>query len=78
MANLSAFLLIQTEVGSERNVYGRLSQIDEVDLLYELFGEWDIIAKIDVDSVEQLDGFISDKIRTINGIKLTSTIIISR
>ncbi len=78
MANLSAFLLIQTEVGSERNVYGRLSQIDEVDLLYELFGEWDIIAKIDVDSVEHLDGFISDKIRTINGIKLTSTIIISR
>ncbi|MEK9635304.1 MAG: Lrp/AsnC ligand binding domain-containing protein [Candidatus Woesearchaeota archaeon] len=78
MANLSAFLLIQTEVGSERNVYGRLSQIDEVDFLYELFGEWDIIAKIDVDSVEHLDGFISDKIRTINGIKLTSTIIISR
>ena len=78
MAKISAFLLIQTEVGSERNVYGRLSQIDEVDFLYELFGEWDIIAKIDVDSVEHLDGFISDKIRTINGIKLTSTIIISR
>ena len=77
MAKISAFLLIQTEVGSERNVYGRLSQIEEVDFLYELFGEWDIIAKVDVESVEALDGFISDNVRTINGVKLTSTVIIS-
>ena len=78
MAKISAFLLIQTEVGSERNVYGRLSQIEEVDFLYELFGEWDIITKVDVESFEALDGFISDNVRTINGVKLTSTVIISR
>lgn len=78
MTDIEAFLLIQAEVGSERNVYGRLADLDEVSSVYELFGEWDIIAKISVDSIGALDGFISDTVRNIEGVNLTSTIIVSR
>mgnify|MGYP001442271843 CR=1 FL=1 len=78
MTNVEAFLLIQTDVGSERSVYGRLADLDEINSVYELFGEWDIIAKIGVESIGALDGFISDTIRHIDGVNLTSTIIVSR
>jgi len=78
MTDVEAFLLIQAEVGFERNVYGVLADLDEVNSVYELFGEWDIIAKISVDSIGALDGFISDTVRNIRGVTLTSTIIISR
>ena len=78
MKDVEAFLLIQAEVGSERNIYGRLVDLDEVSSVYELFGEWDIIAKVGVDSIGALDGFISDTVRNIKGVTLTSTIIISR
>jgi len=78
MTNVEAFLLIQAEVGFERSVYGRLVDLEEVSSVYELFGEWDIIAKIGVESIGELDGFISDTVRNIEGVNLTSTIIISR
>jgi len=78
MKDVEAFLLLQAEVGSERNIYCRLVDLDEVSSVYELFGEWDIIAKVGVDSIGALDGFISDTVRNIKGVTLTSTIIISR
>ncbi len=78
MTDVEAFLLIQAEVGFERNVYGRLADLDEVNSVYELFGEWDIIAKVGVDSIAALDGFISDTVRNIKGVTITSTIVISR
>ena len=78
MSELGAFILIQTKVGSERNVYGRLADLEEIERVYELFGEWDIIARIKVDNVGQLDGFVSETVRNIEGVTLTSTIIISR
>jgi DNA-binding Lrp family transcriptional regulator len=55
-----------------------LADLDEVNSVYELFGEWDIIAKVGVDSIAALDGFISDTVRNIKGVTITSTIVISR
>ena len=78
MSEIEAFILIQTKVGSERNVYGRLADLEEIERVYELFGEWDIIARIKVDNVGQLDGFVSETVRNIEGVNLTSTMIISR
>ncbi len=78
MSNVGAFILIQSKIGSERDVYNKLQELDEVEHVNELFGEWDLIAKIGTDSTEHLDGFLSDIIRKIEGVKLTSTIIISR
>ena len=43
----------------------------------ELYGEWDIIAKVGVDKLEELDSLISDKIRSVKEIKETSTMIVA-
>tara|TARA_Y100000034_G_scaffold131838_1_gene193467 strand:+ start:173 stop:463 length:291 start_codon:yes stop_codon:yes gene_type:complete len=75
---IKAFILVQTEVGSEREVYSQLGNLNEVEQVYELFGEWDIIIRVKVDSIEQLDGFVSDIVRKTEGVTLTSTTLISR
>ncbi len=71
-------LLIGTKSGTERTVYDELSNHAEIEFVNELFGTWDIIAKIQTESVERMDEFVSDIVRNINGVDSTMTLIISR
>ena len=78
MTKISAMLLIGTVAGKERNVYAELNKHNEIDFVNELFGTWDIIAKIQTESVERMDEFVSDIVRNINGVDSTMTLIVSR
>ncbi len=71
-------LLIGAEAGTERNVYDELSKHDKIEFVNELFGTWDIIAKIQTESVERMDEFVSDIVRNIKGVDSTMTLIVSR
>jgi len=46
----------------------------EVD---ELYGEYDVIMKVRVSSLAELDTFLTDKIRSIPDVYLTSTMIVA-
>ena len=74
---VDAYILVKVRVGFERKVVDGLKGIKEVVDVNELYGEWDTIAKIHANAVEDLDKIISDKIRAIEGIKLTSTMIVA-
>jgi len=78
MTKIDAMLLICTVAGTERNVYDELSKHDEIEFVNELFGTWDIIAKIQTESVERMDEFVSDIVRNIKGVDSTMTLIVSR
>ena len=75
---VGAFLLMGVNPGTERKIYSELKKIKEISLVHEVYGEWDLIAKVDVQNVEDLDSLVSDKIRVLKDIKFTSTIIIAR
>ena len=78
MSNINAMLLIGTETGSERNVYTELKKHDEIEFVHELFGSWDIIAKLETEDVQRMDEFVSDIVRNIPGVNSSATLIISR
>jgi len=78
MAKISAMLLLGTGTGSERNVYDKLSKHEEIEFVHELFGSWDIIAKIQTEDVQRMDEFVSDIVRNIPGVNSSATLIISR
>jgi DNA-binding Lrp family transcriptional regulator len=78
MSNITAMLLIGTKSGTERNVYDELNKHNEIEFVNELFGTWDIIAKIQTESVERMDEFVSDIVRNIKGVDSTMTLIVSR
>ena len=74
---VKAFILVKVQVGSERDVFNKLKKMKETEDVNELYGEWDIITKVGVDKLEELDSLISDKIRAVKEIKETSTMIVA-
>ncbi len=70
-----AYVLIVAEAGSEKNISEELSETDGVEEVDVIYGEYDLIAKIKVDEISQLGDFIMEKVRPIEGVKRTSTLI---
>jgi len=75
---VEAYILIKVKVGCEREVFLQLESLKEIKDLSELYGEWDIIAKVSVPKMEQLDALLTDNIRSIKEIELTSTMIVAK
>ncbi len=75
---VEAYILIKVDVGAERKVAEKLKTLKEIKDVNELYGEWDIIAKIEVPTIEDLDALITERIRDICDIRLTSTMIVAK
>ena len=58
----------------EHEVFNKLSKIPEIIELHSLFGEYDLIAKIEAEDYESIAQIIIHKIRTIEGIVDTKTL----
>ncbi len=74
---VTAYVLIATTIGKEKEVAEHLGGMKEVEFSDILYGEWDIILRVKVDSLSELDEFLTQKIRKMKNIKLTSTLIAS-
>lgn len=72
-----AYVLITVGVGKERDVFDQLNKLENAVEVNELYGEWDILMKLKVDKFEELDKIITENIRSIEGIKLTSTMLVA-
>jgi len=58
----------------EHEVFNKLSKLHEVIDLHPLFGEYDLIAKIEAKDYERIGEIIIHKIKTIKGIIDTTTL----
>ena len=74
----SAYVLINCTLGSEGSIMGELKSIPGITEVRGVFGNYDILAKIEVQSVESLREMIAFKIRKIPDISSTTTIICSK
>ncbi len=68
------FVLINTAPAHEHEVYTKLSRVPEIVELHPLFGEFDLIAKIDAEDFEKLGELVVEKIRSIEGVIDTKTL----
>jgi DNA-binding Lrp family transcriptional regulator len=73
-----AYVLLKVTPGYERNIVKELTDIPEIEDIDELYGEWDIITKASVVRIEDLDALLSEKMRKIEGVTLTSTMIVAK
>jgi len=74
---MKAFVQVAT-TGNEAKLFEELKSLPEVKEVHMLFGEWDFLALVDIESAEQLAAFVVDKIRSIPSVRLTSTMICAR
>ncbi len=70
-----AYVLINCEIGSEEKVIEELKTIDGIKEVHGTFGAYDILAKVESDQVETLRETITWKIRKINKIRSTLTLM---
>ncbi len=71
----SAYVLINCDTGSEEDVISHLKTIDGVKEVHGTFGAYDIIAKIESDNAETLRDTITWKIRKMERIRSTLTLM---
>ena len=71
----TAYVLINCELGSEEAIIQQLNSIDGVKESHGTFGAYDILAKIESLTVEALRETITWKIRKIEKIRSTLTLM---
>jgi DNA-binding Lrp family transcriptional regulator len=72
----SGFVLIDCDFPFSDNVIEELKKIPEIEEFYRVQSVYDIIAKVNADSEDQLHEIVVRKLRGIEGIKNTLTMII--
>jgi len=68
------FVLISTEPTKEYDVYQGLLKVPEIIYLHPIFGEYDLIAKIEAKDFVTLGEIVIKKIRSIQGVVDTRTL----
>lgn len=68
------FVLIDVEPGKEREVYEALIKVEDVKELHPLFGEHDLIAKVEAGSFDELSDVVVRRIRGQDGVVETRTL----
>ena len=70
-----AFVLVNAEVGSEDEVIEELRKVSYVKESYVGYGAYDIVAKIEADSMSKLKDIVNGKIRRLEKVRSTLTMI---
>jgi len=71
----SAFVLINVETGSEDKVLKQVRDIVDVKEAYVSYGVYDLIVKIKSASMDELKEIVTYKIRSINNVRSTLTLM---
>ena len=75
---VKAYVFLKVSSGTEREVCSKIANFEEVLDASIIYGEFDVIAKVQVDELESLEAFLSENVRSIPSIMLTSTMIVAR
>ena len=71
----TAYVLINCELGSEESIIRELKNLDSVIEVHGTFGAYDILAKIESPTVDVIRETITWKIRKIDQIRSTLTLM---
>jgi len=69
------FALLSISPLHEKTVYETLKNVPEIIEIHPLFGEYDILVKLECSDIDQIGEVIIKKIRSMKGIVDTKTLI---
>lgn len=72
---IEAYVLLRVKPGMDRSVFQAVKNLKQVKDMETLYGEYDLLMKIQVETMDDLDAFIFDTVRTIQGVERTTTLI---
>jgi len=71
-----SFVLINAEIGSEDEVLKELRKLPNVKESYVVYGVYDIVAKVEAESMDKLKEVVTWKIRRLDKVRSTLTMIV--
>jgi DNA-binding Lrp family transcriptional regulator len=71
-----AFVLINADLGAEEQLVKELKGIEFVKEVYVVYGVYDIVAKVESDTMEKVKETITWKIRRLDRVRSTLTMIV--
>lgn len=71
---MEAYVLIRTFGGKAKDVLNAVRTMDGVKNASGVYGSYDILAKVESDTIADL---VVDKIRTLDGVIYTNTLIVA-
>jgi len=72
----TAFVLINAEIGSEEDVLAELKKMKNIKEAYVVYGVYDIVAKVESESMDKLKESITWNIRRLDKVRSTLTMIV--
>ncbi len=76
---IEAFILLNLKPGSERKLEEELKNVKDVKIIeYKyLYGEYDMIIKIEADVLEDIRKFVMDNLRRLDYVERTISLIVA-
>ena len=71
----TAYVLITCDLGYEAEIVDEIKQFEDVKEAHEVFGAYDILAKVESANVKNLRDTITWKIRKLNRVRSTLTLM---
>jgi len=75
---ISAYVLVKTDPGTDEAVRKKILSFDGVVSAERSYGSFDIILKAELESGEELDDFVFEKLRKTPGVRDTVTVITTK
>jgi len=73
-----AYVLISCDLGFDTEIIEEMKHLSDVKEVHGIFGAYDILAKIESDSLEHLRDVITWKIRKLNRVRSTLTLMVTK
>ncbi len=74
---VTAYVLVNCDLGYEAEIIDELKQLDNVKEIHGVYGAYDILAKVESANEENLRETITWKIRKLNRIRSTLTLMVT-
>jgi len=71
-----AYVLINTEPKNMESVLSTLEKLDSIVEIFPVYGVYDIVAKIQAETMEKLKDLVTWKVRSLDDVRSTITMLI--
>ncbi len=72
---IKAYVLVVTDPGKTKHVAEAMHKIPSIVEMHEVMGPYDIVAEIEVASLQDIPPILGERIRTIDGIQSTTSLV---
>lgn len=72
---ITSYALVKITPSKDKEVNKALIEFNEVKEIVMTYGKFDLLVKVETESLDELDHFIFNKLRTTEGVIITTTLL---